>query len=84
MRLSLRRGGPRDLAALAACLAVGEQICADLSSQDDPPAEIASACAALTLADKPRLAAFAQQVVGSPGARAAGAGARWRLHRAGL
>jgi DNA mismatch repair protein MutS len=62
MRLSLRRGGPRDLAALAACLAVGEQICADLSSQDDPPAEIASACAALTLADKPRLAAFAQQV----------------------
>ena len=62
MRLSLRRGGPRDLAALAACLAVGEQICADLSSQDDPPAEIALACAALTLADKPRLGAFAQQV----------------------
>lgn len=62
MRLSLRRGGPRDLAALAACLGVGEQICADLSSQDDPPAEIASACAALTLADKPRLAGFASQV----------------------
>jgi DNA mismatch repair protein MutS len=62
MRLSLRRGGPRDLAALAACLAVGEQICADLSSQDDPPAEIASACAVLTLSDKHRLAAFAQQV----------------------
>ncbi len=62
MRLSLRRGGPRDLAALAACLSVGEQICADLSSQDQPPAEIASACAALTLADKPRLAAFAQEV----------------------
>ena len=62
MRLSLRRGGPRDLAALAACLAVGEQICADLSSQDDPPTEIALACGALTLADKPRLAGFAQQV----------------------
>src|SRR5262245_31031487 len=62
MRLSLRRGGPRDLAALAACLAVGEQICADLSSQDAPPEEIASACAALTLADKPKLAAFARQV----------------------
>ncbi len=62
MRLSLRRGGPRDLAALAACLGVGEQICADLSSEDDPPAEIASACGALTLADKPRLAAFAQHV----------------------
>ena len=62
MRLSLRRGGPRDLAALTACLSVGEQICADLSGQDTPPAEIASACAALTLADKPKLAAFAQQV----------------------
>ncbi len=62
MRLSLRRGGPRDLAALAACLAMGEQISADLSSHDDPPAEIASACAALTLADKPRLAALASQV----------------------
>ena len=62
MRLGLRRGGPRDLAALAACLRVGEEICADLSSRDDPPAEIASACAALSLADKPKLAAFAQQV----------------------
>ncbi len=63
MRLSLRRGGPRDLAGLAACLRVGEEICADLSRHDDPPAEIASACASLSLADKPRLAAFAQQVV---------------------
>ena len=62
MRLGLRRGGPRDLAALAACLRVGEEICADLSSRDDPPAEIGSACAALSLADKPKLAAFAQQV----------------------
>ncbi len=62
MRLSLRRGGPRDLAALAACLRVGEEICADVSSQEAPPAEIASACAALSLADKPRLSAFAQQV----------------------
>ncbi|HVY87919.1 MAG TPA: DNA mismatch repair protein MutS [Hyphomonadaceae bacterium] len=61
MRLSLRRGGPRDLAALAACLRVGEEICADLSSQEAPPEEIASACKSLSLADKPRLAAFAQQ-----------------------
>ena len=67
MRLGLRRGGPRDLAALAACLRVGEEICADLSSRDDPPAEIASACAALSLADKPKLAAFAQQILGTPG-----------------
>ena len=61
-RPTLRRGGPRDLAALAACLRVGEEICADVSSQEAPPAEIASACAALSLADKPRLSAFAQQV----------------------
>ncbi len=61
MRLSLRRGGPRDLAALAACLRIGEEICADLSSHDAPPQEIASACKALSLADKPDLAAFAQQ-----------------------
>jgi DNA mismatch repair protein MutS len=62
MRLSLRRGGPRDLAALSACLGVGEQICADLSSQDDPPEEIALACRALSLVDKPQLAAFARDV----------------------
>jgi DNA mismatch repair protein MutS len=62
MRLSLRRGGPRDLKALAACLAVGEQICAELSGQETPPEEIASACAALSLADKPKLAAFAETV----------------------
>jgi DNA mismatch repair protein MutS len=63
MRLSLRRGGPRDLAALAACLAVGEQLAADLSSESGGlPAEIADACAALSLADKPRVAAFAADV----------------------
>jgi len=62
MRLSLRRGGPRDLAALATCLRVGEEICADLSSHDDPPPEIASACKALSLADKPGLASFAHNV----------------------
>ncbi|OYW43667.1 MAG: DNA mismatch repair protein MutS [Rhodobacterales bacterium 12-64-8] len=62
MRLGLRRGGPRDLAALAACLRVGEEICADLSTHDDPPAEIHAACDALTLADKPKLGAFAQRV----------------------
>jgi DNA mismatch repair protein MutS len=68
MRLSLRRGGPRDLAALAACLGVGEEICADLSRQDQPPAEIASACAALSLIDKPRLAGFAQDIGAALGA----------------
>jgi DNA mismatch repair protein MutS len=62
MRLSLRRGGPRDLAALAASLSVGEQICDDLARQDTPPEDIASACAALTLADKPKLLGFAREV----------------------
>jgi DNA mismatch repair protein MutS len=47
---------------LAACLGVGEQICADLSSQDDPPEEITLACKALSLVDKPKLAAFAREV----------------------
>jgi DNA mismatch repair protein MutS len=79
MRLGLRRGGPRDLAALAACLRVGEEICADLSSRDDPPAEIGSACAALSLADKPKLAAFAQQV-----GNALAASSRCRRAMAGL
>ena len=67
MRLSLRRGGPRDLAALAGCLRVGQEICADLFSQEAPPAEVASACAALSLADKPRLAAFLRDVVAALG-----------------
>jgi DNA mismatch repair protein MutS len=62
MRLSLRRGGPRDLAALAACLNVGEQLCADLSSEQDLPHEIGAAAASLSLADKPGLAAFAHTV----------------------
>jgi DNA mismatch repair protein MutS len=63
MRLLLRRGGPRDLSALAGCIAVGEQLAADLSGEHGGlPAEIAEACAALALHDKPRLAAFAADV----------------------
>ncbi len=63
MRLSLRRGGPRDLAALTACLSVGEQLAADLSGEEGGlPEEIADACAALGLAGKPRLAALAAQL----------------------
>ena len=62
MRLSLRRGGPRDLAALAACLSVGEAAGGRPLRQRSGglPEEIAAACAALDLADKPRLAAFAR------------------------
>lgn len=63
MRLSLRRGGPRDLAALAACLSIGERLAADLSGERGGlPSEIADACAALALTDKPRLSAFAADV----------------------
>lgn len=62
MRLSLRRGGPRDLAALSGCLRVGEEICADLFGEGRPPEEIASACEALSLAGRPRLAAFARDL----------------------
>ncbi|MBI1360584.1 MAG: DNA mismatch repair protein MutS [Alphaproteobacteria bacterium] len=63
MRLSLRRGGPRDLAALAACLSVGEQLAADIAGEKGGlPEEIACACASLTLADKPDLAAFAARL----------------------
>ena len=63
MRLTLRRGGPRDLAALAGCLAVGEQLALALSPERGGlPSEIAAACALLALAGKPRLAAFSADV----------------------
>ncbi|MDZ4761572.1 MAG: DNA mismatch repair protein MutS [Alphaproteobacteria bacterium] len=61
MRLSLRRGGPRDLAALATCLAVGEQLAAQLS-EPGLPADLVSAGAALRLADKAKLGAFASSL----------------------
>ena len=57
-RLALRRGGPRDLAALARSLRIGESIVAALNAYRDLPAEIAGACAALGMGERPELAAF--------------------------
>lgn len=63
MRLLLRRGGPRDLAALGTCIRLGEEIAADLLADGGGlPDELAEACAALALADKPSLAALAEQI----------------------
>jgi len=63
MRLLLRRGGPRDLAALCACIEAGERISAELSSETGGlPDEVAGACSVLSLADKPELAGFAARV----------------------
>ncbi len=63
IRLALRRGGPRDLSGLALSLRAGENMAAELGgAQGGLPPEIAAACQALQLADKPRLAAFAAEV----------------------
>jgi DNA mismatch repair protein MutS len=63
MRLLLRRGGPRDLAAVGACIRVGEEIAAELLAETGGlPEELAGACEALALSAKPELAAFAQRV----------------------
>jgi DNA mismatch repair protein MutS len=59
-RLALGRGGPRDLAALAASLAAAGAAGRILSAQGDPlrgpPAEIAAAAAAIDLEARPALA----------------------------
>jgi len=61
MRLLLRRGGPRDLAALGASLRTGEGLAAALDAGPHPPEEIAIACSALRLSERPLLAAFAAE-----------------------
>ncbi len=61
-RLALRRGGPRDLRAIAAALAAGERLAASLPAEEGLPRELAEACAGLSLADKPALAAFVADV----------------------
>ncbi|MAC39229.1 MAG: DNA mismatch repair protein MutS [Oceanicaulis sp.] len=59
-RLLVGRGGPRDLKALSGALQEGEAIAAHLldARLDRPPQRIADGIAALTLADKPELAAL--------------------------
>ncbi|MGF1461840.1 MAG: DNA mismatch repair protein MutS [Maricaulaceae bacterium] len=63
-RLSLDRGGPRDLAAVSAGLASAPQIGALFADRPlaSPPEPIADALAALTLSDKPELAGLAQDL----------------------
>jgi DNA mismatch repair protein MutS len=58
-RLGLGRGGPRDLGAIRAGLLAGDEIFASFAGAreplDGPPAEVAAALAALTLAHNPAL-----------------------------
>jgi DNA mismatch repair protein MutS len=65
-RLALGRGGPRDLGALRSGLLSGEQVCALFTVHREPlaeaPAEIAAALSALSLADKPQLAALLESL----------------------
>ena len=60
-RLALGRGGPRDLASLAAALAAGEQIRARLALAQ-PPDELAAELDQLSLVEKPVLAAWLAQI----------------------
>ena len=59
-RLLVGRGGPRDLKALSGALQEGEAIAARLLDEklDTPPPRVADGIGALTLADKPELAAL--------------------------
>jgi DNA mismatch repair protein MutS len=59
-RLLVGRGGPRDLKALSGALQEGEAIAARLLDEklDTPPPRVADGIGALTLADKPDLAAL--------------------------
>ena len=58
-RIRLGRGGPRDLAAIAAALKAGEQAVAETArAQTNPPELIEMALEALTLSDQPDLAAL--------------------------
>lgn len=60
-RLTLGRGGPRDLAQLRDGLQAGDRAAARVRAPgDEAPAEVASACAALTLASHAACASLAQ------------------------
>ncbi len=63
-RLLLGRGGPRDLAALARALKEGERLIAGLSKDklNPPPARIDADLNALSLAERPSLAALVEDV----------------------
>ncbi|MEO0815952.1 MAG: DNA mismatch repair protein MutS [Pseudomonadota bacterium] len=62
-RLALGRGGPRDLAAISAALAAGENVVACVArSGAAPPVLIESALSALTLSQAPDLSSLAQDL----------------------
>lgn len=62
-RLMLGRGGPRDLAALAAGLRTAQAVSDMLAKADaEPPAEIGACLSALAVDDKPEMAALAREV----------------------
>ena len=62
-RIRLGRGGPRDLAAIAAALKAGEQAVAEAArASTNPPALIERAYQALTLTNHPDLAALAMDL----------------------
>ena len=63
-RLQLGRGGPRDLAVIAAALRAGETINAELAARPslEPVSELSDQLAALSLADKAPLAQLARDL----------------------
>jgi len=61
-RLTLGRGGPRDLLSLGHSLSAGEALNADLAAKTDLPPQLNSALNTLSLADKPRLASLARYI----------------------
>jgi len=63
-RLVLRRGGPRDLLAVAAGLLQGEQINADFAKRPDLelPQNVVGALSGFSLADKPELAKLIRDI----------------------
>ncbi len=61
-RLSLGRGGPRDILTLAGCLSAGSEIAATLPEASIRVFEIAQARSSLELASRPELADFLRRI----------------------
>ncbi|MET0546527.1 MAG: DNA mismatch repair protein MutS [Caulobacterales bacterium] len=67
-RLALRRGGPRDLSAVAGALQAAAQAAAALKSENGLPEELADANEALNSANRPELAALCVDLTRALGA----------------
>jgi DNA mismatch repair protein MutS len=65
-RLSLQRGGPRDLSAIGAALATAREIAACFAARETPPALVAAEIAALADADHELEEAIARRLVADP------------------